>query len=514
MAYDPNLKLLKQSVKQWCRNYQIAIILAVCLVLILPKGLQWTLFYVGSILFLTMKIADMVNYLKPRQKIAPNGKCVFITGCDTGFGHLLAKELHKEGFEVFAGCLFPEGNGAKELQNYSSYSIHIIPLDVTSEDSLSKAYQYVANRVKDKGLWAVVNNAGINVGGEVLWIEMDVIQKIFEVNTLGVIRVTKKFLPLLCESKGRLVTVASTAGRVAVGVLAAYSSSKHAVIGFCNSLRQEMYPFGVEVVTIEPLGYRTDMVRTGVTNLQRTWDSAPPDVKALFPEDYFEAKLRLQSEKFDKLFDKVEPINKAVLITGCDSGFGHHLVKRLDSRGYQVFACCLFPDGEGAVELRNSCSDRLHVLGLDVTDDDSVKEAVTYVEQNLGNSDFWAIVNNAGIYRGNNAELSSMEDYKYTMEVNAFGLARVTKAFLPLLRQFKGRVVNLTSLAGKLTGPHITPYTMSKHAAKAFSECLAQEMETWGIKVISVEPEFFRTAMTNSKAIGMHLKKTFQDLNP
>ncbi|XP_035225764.1 estradiol 17-beta-dehydrogenase 2-like isoform X2 [Stegodyphus dumicola] len=199
---------------------------------------------------------------------------------------------------------------------------------------------------------------------------------------------------------------------------------------------------------------------------------------------------------------------------GCDSGFGHHLVKRLYSRGFQVFACCLFPYGEGAVELTKSCSDRLHVLGLDVTDDDSVKEAVTYVKQNLGNSDFWAIVNNAGVYRGNNVELSSMEDYKYTMEVNAFGLARVTKAFLPLLRQFKGRVVNLTSLAGKLAGPHIAPYTMSKHAAKAFSECLALEMGTWGIKVISVEPEFFRTAMTNSKAIRAHLKRTFQDLNP
>ncbi|XP_035225765.1 D-beta-hydroxybutyrate dehydrogenase, mitochondrial-like isoform X3 [Stegodyphus dumicola] len=129
-------------------------------------------------------------------------------------------------------------------------------------------------------------------------------------------------------------------------------------------------------------------------------------------------------------------------------------------------------------------------------------------------TDFWAIVNNAGVYRGNNVELSSMEDYKYTMEVNAFGLARVTKAFLPLLRQFKGRVVNLTSLAGKLAGPHIAPYTMSKHAAKAFSECLALEMGTWGIKVISVEPEFFRTAMTNSKAIRAHLKRTFQDLNP
>ncbi|XP_035225762.1 short-chain dehydrogenase/reductase family 9C member 7-like [Stegodyphus dumicola] len=302
MAYDPNLNLLKRSVKEWCLNYQIAIILAICLVLILPNGLQWPLFYLGSILFLTVKIADVVNNLKSRDKIVPNGKCVFITGCDTGFGHMLAKELDKEGFEVFAGCLFPEGNGAKELQNYSSHSIHIIPLDVTSEDSVFKAYQYVANRIKDKGLWAVVNNAGINDGGEVLWTEMGILEKIFEVNALGVIRITKTFLPLLCQSKGRLVTVASIAGRLAIAALGAYSASKHAVIGFCDSLRQEMYPFGVEVVTVEPLGYRTDMVRNGVTSLQRTWESALAEVKALFPEDYFETRLRPGSKAFDKYF--------------------------------------------------------------------------------------------------------------------------------------------------------------------------------------------------------------------
>ncbi|PRD23725.1 UNVERIFIED_CONTAM: Hsd17b2 [Trichonephila clavipes] len=74
-------------------------------------------------------------------------------------------------------------------------------------------------------------------------------------------------------------------------------------------------------------------------------------------------------------------------ISGCDSGFGHFLAKRLDSKGFHVFATCLFPDGEGAMELKKSCSQRLRVLHLDVTKDDSVKEATQFVEQNLGTCD-------------------------------------------------------------------------------------------------------------------------------
>ncbi|XP_035225767.1 estradiol 17-beta-dehydrogenase 2-like [Stegodyphus dumicola] len=197
---------------------------------------------------------------------------------------------------------------------------------------------------------------------------------------------------------------------------------------------------------------------------------------------------------------------------GCDSGFGHYLAKRLDSRGFLVFACCLFPMGEGAIELQNSCSKRLHVLELDVTNDDSVKKALMYVKENLNTSDLWAIVNNAGIYKGSDAELASMKDYEDTMAVNVLGMVRVTKAFLPLLRQSRGRVVNLTSLACQLVGKHLTPYIMSKHAAQAFTECLALEMEIWQIKVISVQPEFFRTGLTNNEMAGRQLQLTFQNL--
>ncbi|GFY56992.1 estradiol 17-beta-dehydrogenase 2 [Trichonephila inaurata madagascariensis] len=184
---------------------------------------------------------------------------------------------------------------------------------------------------------------------------------------------------------------------------------------------------------------------------------------------------------------------------GCDSGFGHRLAKRLDSKGFQVFACCQFPSETGASELRKWCSERLRIIELDVTKDDSVNKAVELVKDDLRSSGrkLWAIVNNAGIHKGIIIDTTRIEDFKDCMEVNTFGLLRVTKAFLPLLKETKGRIVNVTSVAGRMPVSHIAPYIMSKYAAVAFNDCLRQEMSPWGISVVSVEPELFKTNMTN-----------------
>ncbi|XP_054716124.1 17-beta-hydroxysteroid dehydrogenase type 6-like [Uloborus diversus] len=193
--------------------------------------------------------------------------------------------------------------------------------------------------------------------------------------------------------------------------------------------------------------------------------------------------------------ETVPTTNKAVLITGCDSGFGHHLARRLDSKGFQVFATCLLPKGVGSMELQRTCSKNLKIIPLDVTKDDSVNSAVESVKKHLGTSIFWALVNNAGVYKGFCLDMSTVEDVRANMEVNALGLVRVTKAFLPLLRQSKGRIVNVTSLGGKLSNAFLMPYCMSKFAAVAFTECIAYELKHWGIKAISVEPEAFRTPL-------------------
>ncbi|XP_054717033.1 17-beta-hydroxysteroid dehydrogenase type 6-like [Uloborus diversus] len=206
---------------------------------------------------------------------------------------------------------------------------------------------------------------------------------------------------------------------------------------------------------------------------------------------------RIQLDFAIKYFvkEKVPPENRSVLITGCDSGFGHLLAKRLDSIGFHVFASCLFPEGKGACDLKKQCSKRLQVLGLNVKEDDSVKSAFKFVKENLGTSEFWALVNNAGILKGIDVELTKMKDFRENFEVNVFGPVRTTKAFLPLLRQSRGRVINVTSRGGRLSFPFMTPYLMSKFAAVGFTECLKQEMDVWGVKVIAVEPDMFSTGL-------------------
>ncbi|GFT82667.1 estradiol 17-beta-dehydrogenase 2 [Nephila pilipes] len=199
---------------------------------------------------------------------------------------------------------------------------------------------------------------------------------------------------------------------------------------------------------------------------------------------------------------QVDSCNKAVLVTGCDTGFGHSLAKRLDSKGFHVFATCLFPSGEGATELKKSCSQSLHVLHVDVTKDDSVIEAVDYVKRNLGSSVLWAVVNNAGIHEGFTVELTRFSDFKDCMEVNAFGQLRVIQGFLSFLRQSKGRIVNVISNAGRFPVPHLTPYCMSKHAAAGLNDCLRQELVPLGVSVISVEPEMFKTPLTNKDKVN------------
>ncbi|GBM51138.1 Estradiol 17-beta-dehydrogenase 2 [Araneus ventricosus] len=207
--------------------------------------------------------------------------------------------------------------------------------------------------------------------------------------------------------------------------------------------------------------------------------------------------------------EKVQPYGKSVLITGCARGFGKLIAQHLDSKGFQVFASCLNPDSPGADDLRKRCSSRLQILQLDVTKDESVEKAAQFVKANLGSSELWAVINNAGIQKGFITELTRIQDFQDTMEVNAFGQVRVTKAFLPLLRKSRGRVVNISSIAGRIAPPMCGAYTMSKFASIGFTETLRHELDMWGMKVISIEPEFFETDLVAEKNIWMRVDDTF-----
>ena len=145
--------------------------------------------------------------------------------------------------------------------------------------------------------------------------------------------------------------------------------------------------------------------------------------------------------------EKVSVTNKAILITGCDTGFGNQLAKRCDKLGFYVFAGCLNPDENGAQELKDFCSEKLKILRLDVTKYEDVVNAINQIKSS--DLQLWVVVNNAGISM--NAPIEWGSDVKQLNDifsVNVLGAVRVTKLCLPLLKQTKGRVINVSSIAG------------------------------------------------------------------
>ncbi|XP_061907283.1 D-beta-hydroxybutyrate dehydrogenase, mitochondrial-like [Entelurus aequoreus] len=184
----------------------------------------------------------------------------------------------------------------------------------------------------------------------------------------------------------------------------------------------------------------------------------------------------------------------AVLITGCDSGFGYELARCLDQRGFVVFAGCLFPQGMGAQNLARESSANLQLVKLDVTSDADVQQAKTVVLDNLPEKGLWAVVNNAGISDWAEIEWSTIEDFRHMVDINLFGCIRTTMAFLPLLRAAKGRMVFVSSIFAFFNCLNMACYSVSKRGLEAFADCLRVEMASFGVKVSIIQPGNFGQA--------------------
>ncbi|XP_062818070.1 17-beta-hydroxysteroid dehydrogenase type 2 [Anolis carolinensis] len=207
---------------------------------------------------------------------------------------------------------------------------------------------------------------------------------------------------------------------------------------------------------------------------------------------------------------------RAVLITGSDSGIGHELAKFLDRLGFTVFATVLDEKGPGAEALKKSCSERLSILQMDITNSAQIQEVYRTVQRKLQNGDLWGLINNAGImgYTAD-GELLPMRSYKQCMDVNFFGPVELSKTFLPLLRKSKGRLINISSMAGGIPMPRLAAYGSSKAALSMFSGVMRQELSSWGIKVAVVHPSGFRTCIQGNPEIwNKEEQNLFESLAP
>ena len=133
---------------------------------------------------------------------------------------------------------------------------------------------------------------------------------------------------------------------------------------------------------------------------------------------------------------------------------------------------------------------------LDVTSSQSVNEFQTFLQE-LNSVD--VLVNNAGIAVGGFCEELAVEDYRKQFETNFFGVIRITQAVLPFMRgQQHGRIINMSSISGKIGFPGLSPYTASKHALEGFSESLRLEVKPFGIDVVLIEPGSYKTNIWSS----------------
>ncbi|NP_955903.1 dehydrogenase/reductase SDR family member 9 [Danio rerio] len=230
-------------------------------------------------------------------------KFVYITGCDTGFGNLLARHLDTKGFRVIAGCYSEKGED--ELKKICSDRLITLHLDVTDNENVKKAAETIKSLVGQKGLWAVVNNAGIAFPTAPNdWLEIEDFTPMINVNLIGVIAVTLSVLPLIKKAKGRVVNVASVFGRIST-LGGAYCITKYGVEAFNDALRRQMAPFGVKVLCIEPGFFKTIVTDFNIveSTLHRLWNKLPQEVKDEYGSDYVDKTKLTAKELLEKLAD-------------------------------------------------------------------------------------------------------------------------------------------------------------------------------------------------------------------
>jgi NAD(P)-dependent dehydrogenase (short-subunit alcohol dehydrogenase family) len=184
---------------------------------------------------------------------------------------------------------------------------------------------------------------------------------------------------------------------------------------------------------------------------------------------------------------------KAVLITGASTGIGRKATELLAEKGYLVYAGARKPeDIESLNQIKN-----VRAVRLDVTVQEEIDAAVKVVEK--GGHGLYGVVNNAGVnVLGPLIEIDESE-LDFLFDVNIYGPYRITKAFAPFIIESKGRIVNISSISGTLSGGLYGVYAMSKHALEAYTDALAMEMSILGVRVIGIEPGNFKTNIFHNR---------------
>ena len=193
-------------------------------------------------------------------------KTVLITGAATGFGRGVALGLARKGWTVIAGCqIWPQVWDLREAAKTEGLAMQVVKLDVLDPIDRDKA---LATPVD-----VLFNNAGIMESGPMVEIPMPVFRRVFETNVFAALELAQGFArQMVKRGSGRIVWTSSVAGLVKVPFDGAYAASKHAVEGICSAMHEELAPYGVQVVTVNPGAFRTGFNDTGMEAMDQWWD--------------------------------------------------------------------------------------------------------------------------------------------------------------------------------------------------------------------------------------------------
>ncbi|GKY97041.1 hypothetical protein MPSEU_000662700 [Mayamaea pseudoterrestris] len=313
----------------------------ICVVVLLVRGIWKLLHY-------TSYRANSIYYDPSSYNVGATARqsyelAVFITGCDTGFGKEVALLAASKGFIVFACCLHTESfSQFTDVKN-----IKPLQLNVTKDEQVREAAQVVQDWIrtgekedKKRVLHAILNNAGIGIGGLVDWLDLAAFQKVMDVNYFGIVRVCHAFLPLLKDQAihgthvgARILNVVSMAGLVPGGSgLGTYGPSKFAATSFSTVLRAELKAFGIQVSTVNPSFHGTPLVHQMRNDMTRTWDNLSKDKRAEYGEAFFERFVKMAADIPQAFSWKMDPVVDAVLIALQSKHVEAQLILGMDAR--------------------------------------------------------------------------------------------------------------------------------------------------------------------------------------
>jgi len=238
-------------------------------------------------------------------------KQVFVTGASGGMGYGLTEALCNKGYRVWAGVRNLQTMQQLKLQYPESLTV--VKLDMTSPFDFEQIVNDIIPNFNFEHEFILVNNAGIAIGSPIESLPIEEWQHLYQINLFGPVRLVKMFLPIIRKTKGRIINIGSISGRISTPFLAPYSSSKHALRSFTDSLRREVKLFGVKVILIEPGPTKTKIWSKSLKHGQKLESEMTDEVRIVYKKQL--QSLRTGVELTAKLAIDADIVIKTILVS-------------------------------------------------------------------------------------------------------------------------------------------------------------------------------------------------------